>query len=253
MKIRRILIITLSIIAVVGALIVNAVLSKNKIYNKIIYKIEYQTDPLFSEKELDDYIKDSCGIIIGKKIKSINLHEIEKKITRFPYLESVDVMANSRGYLVVKGVQHKVIARVFNKNNESFYISQNKKILPLSSMSPGRVLIVSGEIYYHYTRPQSLAVNKNSILFDIWTMANYIEKDLFLKSQIGQIYINLQQEIELVPTVGNHIIVFGKIEDMEEKFNNLKYIYNKGFRITGWDKYSVINLKFGNQIPCEKR
>lgn len=253
MKIRRIVIITISIIAVVGALIVNEVLSKNKTYNKIIYQIEYQTDPLFSEKELDDYIKDSCGIIIGKKMKSVDLNEIEKKITRFPYLESVDVMANSRGYLIVKGVQHKVIARIFNKNNESFYISQNKKILPLSSMSPGRVLIVSGEIYQSCPQPQSLSVNKNSILFDIWTIANYIEKDLFLKSQIGQIYINLQQEIELVPTVGNHIIVFGKIEDMEEKFNKLKYIYTKGFKITGWDKYSVINLKFGNQIPCEKR
>ena len=90
-------------------------------------------------------------------------------------------------------------------------------------------------------------------MYGVWKLAQFIENDAFWKAQIAQIYINLQQEMELVPVVGDHIILFGKSKNIEEKFKNLKYIYTKGFNISGWNKFSSINLKFGNQIPCEKR
>ncbi len=253
MKIKRIIIIVIIILAVIGAFVFNSILSKNRKVNKIVYQIEYQSEPLFPEKDLDKYVKDSCGILIGKLVNSVDLNKIEKKIAGYPYLKSVEVIANTRGNITIKAVQHKVIVRVFNAQNESFYISDNGYLVPLSSLPADRVLIANGEIYQHYRNTHLLETQKNNILYSIWKLASFIEKDPFLKPQIGQIYINLQKEIELVPTVGDHIIRFGRINNMEEKFENLKNIYTKGFKITGWNKYAAVNLKFGNQIPCEKR
>ena len=240
-------------LAVIGAFVANTILAKNRTIKKITYQIEYQSDPLFSEADLDKFVKDTCGILVGKLVRNVDFNTIEKEIANYPYLESVEVIANTRGNVTIKAVQHKVIVRIFNAHNESFYISDKGCLVPLSTLPSERILIASGEIYNHYSQTHLLESQKRNPLYSVWKLATYIEKDPFLKLQIGQIYINLQGEIELVPTVGDHIIRFGKINNMDTKFNNLKYIYSKGFKITGWNKYAAINLKFGNQIPCEKR
>ena len=56
---------------------------------------------------------------------------------------------------------------------------------------------------------------KNNILHDIWELACYIENDAFWKAQIAQIYIICKRN-ELVPTVGEHVILFGGIDNMSE-------------------------------------
>lgn len=253
MKTRRAIIIIVLILTIVGVLIAHAVLSKDRKFHKITYKIEYPSEPLFEESDLDKFIKDSCGVLLGKLVKEVDLGKVEKKISTYPYLQSVEVIGNVRGEIIVKAIQHKVVVRVFNAKEESFYISEKGHILPLSIRSCDRILIANGEIYQSYKKAAVVEKKKNNILHDVWELACYIENDAFWKAQIAQIYINLQKEIELVPTVGEHVILFGGIDNMSEKFDNLKQLYIKGFKITGWNKFSVVNLKFGNQIPCEKR
>ena len=95
-------------------------------------------------------------------------------------------------------------------------------------------------------------IKNNSIVSSIYTLATFIVKDEFFKAQIEQIYITDSKEIELIPKVGNHIIIFGSIQDIEEKLEKLKLFYTKGLKKTGWNKYKTINLKFRNQIVCTK-
>lgn len=253
MKIKRLIIIIVLVLVFISTFVINAILSKDKTYTKIIYKIEYSSESLFTEKDLDEFVKDTCGILLGKLVRDLDLNEIEKKIATYPFLKSVEVIANTRGHIIIKAVSHKIIVRVFNAQNESFYISETGELVPTTPLPSERILIANGEIFEHYRSNFEMEIQRKNILYSIWKLALYIEKDDFLHAQIAQIYINLHKEIELVPTVGNHIIEFGNINHMEEKFKNLKYIYTKGFKITGWDKYAFINLKFGNQIPCVKR
>ncbi|MDD3280276.1 MAG: hypothetical protein PHC83_01735 [Bacteroidales bacterium] len=253
MKIKKIIILIVVVLTVISTLIANAILSKDRKFNKIIYHIEYPSEMLFAEKELDAFVKDTCGKLVGKFVKDLDLNEIEKKIACYPFLKSVEVIANTRGHIIIKAVQHKIIVRVFNAYNESFYISETGTMIPMSKLTGDRILIANGSIYEHYRPNFEIETHKNSTLYSIWKVSQYIEKDAFWKAQIAQIYINLHQQIELGPTIGNHTIEFGNINAMDEKFKNLKYIYTKGFKITGWDKFATINLKFGNQIPCKKR
>ena len=60
--------------------------------------------------------------------------------------------------------------------------------------------------------------------------------------------------MELYPAVGGHKIIFGTTEDMEEKFEKLKVFYKEGLSsIDSWTNYSVINLKYKNQVVCIKK
>ena len=92
-----------------------------------------------------------------------------------------------------------------------------------------------------------------SILNKLYYLASYVNKDKFLRSQIIQVYINKEGEIELVPRVGNHIIVLGDVNDLDEKFEKLMIFYKKALGYAGWNNYKTINLKYNNQIVCVKK
>ena len=76
---------------------------------------------------------------------------------------------------------------------------------------------------------------------------------LFLTTLIQQIYVNKDKEIELYPAIGNHKIVFGDAQNLNEKFNKLKLFYTEGLnKSDAWTKYSIINLKYKNLVVCTK-
>ena len=66
--------------------------------------------------------------------------------------------------------------------------------------------------------------NSTLIMDDIYEMSQLINNDAFLKSQIVQIHISNNGYFELIPRIGNHKILFGSPENMEEK---LKYLIKK--------------------------
>jgi cell division protein FtsQ len=84
-------------------------------------------------------------------------------------------------------------------------------------------------------------------------MVKYINRNDFLKAQIQEIYINRKNEFELIPTMGDHRIIFGDIENMEGKFKKLLVFYEDGLRNMNWNRFSTINIKYKNQIVCTKK
>jgi cell division protein FtsQ len=94
---------------------------------------------------------------------------------------------------------------------------------------------------------------KNSVLKDIYHFVNYIRNNDFWTAQIDQIYVGSYNEIDLIPRVGNHQIHLGTFENYEGKLKNLAAFYERVLPEAGWNKYSVINLEFRDQIVCKKR
>ena len=113
--------------------------------------------------------------------------------------------------------------------------------MPIPAGFAAYVPLATGNISEEYAKNQ---------LFDF---AQFLQKNKFWDSQIEQIHVNSKLDIELVPRVGNHYIILGKIEDYKENLTKLKLFYDKGLNKVGWNKYSVINLKFKDQVVCTKR
>ncbi len=138
--------------------------------------------------------------------------------------------------------------------------TQGKLMLWSPDFTP-RLLIASGNIKERYEDWSKLSVNElinndtlktHTLLDDLYTMARFILADDFWSAHVEQIYINAIGEIELVPKVGDHTIIFGDPEQMTEKFWKLKIFYKEGLNYTGWENYDTLNLKFKNQVVCSK-
>lgn len=88
------------------------------------------------------------------------------------------------------------------------------------------------------------------------TFVRWIEEDSFWSAEIVQIVAENASggalELELVPRSGNHTILFGSIENVEEKFDKLLRFYKEGLNNIGWESYSTINIKYDGQVVCSK-
>ena len=83
-----------------------------------------------------------------------------------------------------------------------------------------------------------------------------IEKDGFWSAEIVQIVAQNSPsgvlELELVPRSGSYTILFGEIDNVEQKLSKLLRFYKDGLNNRGWDSYSTINVKYDGQVVCSK-
>ena len=83
---------------------------------------------------------------------------------------------------------------------------------------------------------------------EVKQITNYINVDTFLNAQIAQVNITTSGKFELIPTIGNHIILLGDARNLKEKFDRLFTFYTKAWLQNGINNYEVIDVRFNNQI-----
>ncbi|MDE7357007.1 MAG: cell division protein FtsQ, partial [Bacteroidales bacterium] len=69
-------------------------------------------------------------------------------------------------------------------------------------------------------------------------------------------YVNRNQEIDLVPKVGGQIVELGKIEDINDlaqKMFRLRLFYEHAMKGQDWQRYSVLDLRYRNQLVATRR
>jgi hypothetical protein len=192
------------------------------------------------EKDIIAYLKKSNHYPLNKKISEINTNDIEKALLKNEIVETAEVVQTITGKIKIVISQKMPILRVFNSDG-SFYIDKTGKIMPASLGQAIYVPVASGNI------EKSFAVS------ELYRFALFLQKDDFWNDQIEQIYVRSVNDIEIIPRVGNHQIILGSLDNYENKLKNLRLFYEQVIPKMGWGKYSVINLKYKNQIVCKKR
>lgn len=221
------------------------------------------TDMFVTEDDLRTLLRDNGHTVEGEPLSAIDVNKLEKLIATHPAIESVDVYASVTGVVDIKAVQRRPVVRIINARDESYYIDDKGKLMPWSEEYTAPVLVVNGMITDSYGNmyPYSIdAIKKDSLmkartlLDDIYAIATCIDTDAFMRSQIVQVYVTTAGKFELTPRVGNHRIILGDANDVGEKLKKLHLFYTEGLNSTGnWNRYSVINLEYKNQVVCTKR
>jgi cell division protein FtsQ len=132
------------------------------------------------------------------------------------------------------------ILRVLPDGGSSFYVDREGVVvdrLPRPTYLP----VATGRI------------SKEFATQELRELASYLQHSTFWDSQIEQIHVLAAGEVELIPRVGDHLIRFGKVENIKYKFGKLKTFYEKGLSQVGWDRYAVIDIRYGNQVIGVKK
>ncbi len=88
------------------------------------------------------------------------------------------------------------------------------------------------------------------------TFVETVEDDDFWRSEVVQITAYTTPsgalEVELTPRSGQYTILFGRLEEVERKFDKLLRFYRNGLSTLGWDAYRTIDIRYDNQVVCKK-
>ncbi|MCP4053663.1 MAG: hypothetical protein GY739_11460 [Mesoflavibacter sp.] len=169
--------------------------------------------------------------------ETLDLNGLESTLNKNPIIEFAEVYVNVEGKLTAKVKQKTPIARVLGNN--SYYIDSNGGVMPLSKNYTERVPFVTGFV-------------KKSNLDIVYKVADYVLKDEFLKQNVIEIHQNKNNSIDLKLRQTKFVVHLGQIKQLEKKISNLKAFYIKATKDKVLDKYSKVNLQFGNQVVCTK-
>ncbi|MBO4282457.1 MAG: hypothetical protein J5873_04620 [Bacteroidales bacterium] len=231
-------------------------LSRNQVYRNVTYSVCYHSDTLVTAADLKAYANAHCPKVKGRLKREVSLPQLEKKLRRWPYADSVRIATDMKGVMHIEVVQVRTVLRVFNEKGASFYLAKtgrSGRMLPCVPGRPVRVPVASGAIP-DICRPNlALEWQDTSVCHDLMILADYIDRSPFWRAQISQIHVLGKGRYQLAPTVGNHLVDLGDVSQLDRKFNNLWKVYSQGFNVTGWQRYRKVGLQFGDRVPCEKR
>ena len=200
--------------------------------------------------------------ITGKKLPEINTIDIYNLIISRGYVKSAEVFKTNDGYINIKIEQRRPIIRIYDGADYSIYITEDFYILPTQNYFTVDVPIVSGNLSSIVDKSyigsienlfkENIKKTKKDSEF-LWKLTNFVlflDESPFWRSEIVQININNELEIELTPRFGNHIIELGTVDEYESKL--LRYV--KFIDVLKdndkWGSFNKVDLRYTGQIVC---
>lgn len=246
----------LIIAAVVLVSFASAEQEKIKVSDVIVHINSTHGDPFLDEKDVINLVYSRLDTLLGKQLGDLRLSEIETLVESEVSVKNADVYVQKKGDVHLNVELKKVIVRLKPDTTSGFYIDESGKVMPWITKYSPRVLTITGHLaeYNRYLKDSLIGENlihHSKLIEDAYKFAEYVGKNKFWKSLIGQIYINEDGDALLIPIIGNQEFVLGELTNYEVKLNKVKRFYNEIAPKMGWDKYQTVNVKFDKQIVCK--
>ncbi len=175
---------------------------------------------------------------LSNRIGLLELDKIEKLLDNHEMIEKSEVFCTIDGVLNVNVKQRQPIARIF-ENGRFYYMDSQGTKMPLSDSFSARVPLVTGNM-------------TKKAWENTYELIKFIDKDEFLKKNITEVKIRNNGEYELKMRVADFSVIWGDLEDVEQKKANLKAFYKQMEKSKTLNVYKIVNLKYANQVVCTK-
>lgn len=223
---------------------------KNIRAKKVIIQIFPENLEFFNRKKVIKTISENGNLedISNTKIEDINTGYLESKLIENTFLQDAKVYNDLSGNVYIKINQREPILRLYRFNGVNYYIDKFGVKFQTSNNFTAHVPIANGNIFER-SKPGDTVYS--FVAKQLYHIASYVDKQIFWKAQIAQIFVTRDNEFILIPKIGNHQIIFGDANNLETKFEKLFVFYKEGLSRVGWNKYKTIDVRFDKQVVCK--
>ena len=177
---------------------------------------------------------------IGSPLEAIDVETIEQTLALHPLVGKAQCYKTGGDMLRINLSGKVPLVRVLNNRGQDFYVDSHGEILSQHSLAV-QLPVATGYIDREFASK------------DLLEVVRVIDRSEFWKAQVEQINVNADGQIELVPRVGDHLLILGTADNVEDKLERLMNFYEKGLDNVGWNKYRSISVAYENQVVCKKR
>lgn len=223
--------------------------SQKKLTDIQVELVGESAQALFMDEISIRAILNEQGVHVGIPLEQLNLTELERFIEKKEWVKNAEFFVDNKLVLEAKIEQRIPIARVFTMNGASFYIDNEGWRLPLKQLTVLNLPVFTG----FPTDQPKLSKPDSTLLKDVLTFAKTIQKDSFFMAQVAQVNIESNGNFQMVPTLGDHLVLLGSIDKLEDKLNRLFTFYKKVWVGSGINAYQVIDCRFDHQVVALKK
>ena len=177
---------------------------------------------------------------IGSPLEAIDVEAIEQILALHPLVGKAQCYKTGGDMLRINLSGKVPLVRVMNNRGQDFYVDSKGEILTQRSLAV-QLPVATGYIDRQFAADELLQV------------VRVLDRSEFWKAQVEQINVTKDRQIELVPRVGDHLLILGTADNIEEKLERLMNFYEKGLDNVGWNKYRSISVAYDGQVVCKKR
>lgn len=192
--------------------------------------------PLITLTTVNKLLIQNNDSIMSIAKETLVLKEMESRVLHNPMVRKAQVFVTIDGTLGAQIEQRNPIARVAGSAN--FYLDEDGKKMPLSIVYSARVPLITG------SSKQDFA--------ELTPLINAIRNDSFMNQMVTGLHEKDNGEVVLTMRKQKFRVLYGKPEHMERKFQNFKAFFQKLNKDKKLTAYSLVDLRFGNQVVATK-
>ena len=208
-------------------------------------------ETFIDQHDISKMINNQFGAIVGEELQAIKFEDIEQAIEKLPYVSEAEIHTDMDGTVNVNVQQREVVLRVINQDGREFYVDTKGHKIPVTLKYVPHVLVANGKIRESYNKP--LEEVETKMVKDLVHIVDHVKGNDLWENQIVQIYVNEQNDIELIPRVGKEVLVIGSADSLDYKLKRLEMYYKNILPKVGTEAYTKVNVKYSGQIICERR
>jgi cell division protein FtsQ len=195
---------------------------------------------MIDEEMILSLLKEKMLDPVGKPLDRVDVMAIESALSQHPLVGSAQCYKTGGDKVRINLSSKIPMVRVLNIYGQDFYVDSRGEILTQHSLAV-QLPVATGYIDRRFASE------------DLLEVVRAIDESEFWKAQVEQIDVTKEGQIQLVPRVGDHLLVLGTADDVESKLDRLMNFYEKGLDNVGWNKYRTISVAYDNQVVCKKR
>lgn len=195
---------------------------------------------MIDEEMILSLLKEKMLNPVGKPLDRVDVMAIESALSQHPLVGSAQCYKTGGDKVRINLSSKIPMVRVLNIYGQDFYVDSRGEILTQHSLAV-QLPVATGYIDRRFASE------------DLLEVVRAIDDSEFWKAQVEQIDVTKEGQIQLVPRVGDHLLVLGTADDVESKLDRLMNFYEKGLDNVGWNKYRTISVAYDNQVVCKKR
>lgn len=190
---------------------------------------------LITEVDIHQMLRQKSMHPLGRTLKDINLMQIEQQLMSDPFIRRANAFISPDNQVRILVSQRLPLLRIMSENGDDYYVDE-KGFRMAARGYEADLAVVTGAASEAFVRKHLVELGK------------ILRNDEFWNSQIQQINVQPNHEIDLVMRVGDQIVHLGRAEHFQEKLRNLRAFYDQVLPKVGWYRYKEISVAFENQV-----
>ncbi len=196
-----------------------------------------ENDPFITLSAVNKLLIQNTDSVTSIAKETLVLKEMESRLLENPMVRDAQVFVTINGKLGAKIEQRNPIARV--AGSPHYYIDADGKKMPLSTVYTARVPLVTGSSKTNFS--------------ELTTLLLKLRADEFMEKSVIGVHQKVDGRVDLQMRKQDFKVVFGRLENIDKKFENYKAFYQKAKKDTMLTAYRLVNLEFGNHVVATKK